>query len=33
MATPLGNVFSTDEKVMAQAEVKLIGSTIELLVI
>jgi len=29
MATPLEIDFSTDEKVVAQAEVKLIGSTVE----
>ena len=33
MATPMGNVFSTDEKAMAQANVKLFGSTVELLVL
>ena len=33
MATPLGKLFSTDEKVMAQANLKLFVSTIESLVV
>ena len=33
MATPLGAFFSTDEKVVTQADVKLIGSMVELLVV
>jgi len=33
MATPLGTFFSTDENAMAQADVKLIGSTVESFVV
>ena len=33
MATPLGPSFSTDEKAVAQADLKLLGSTIESLVV
>jgi len=33
MATPLGNTFSTDEKAVVQAELKLLGSIVELLVV
>ena len=33
MATPLGKVFSTDEKAIAQADLKLLGSTVESLVV
>jgi len=33
MTTPLGTVFSIDEKVIAQADVKLVGLTVESLVI
>ena len=33
MATPLGTSFSTDENVMAQADVRLLGKTVESLVI
>jgi len=33
MATPLGTIFSTDEKAVAQANLKLIGSTVESLVV
>jgi len=32
MATPLGKVFSTNEKDVAQADLKLLGSTVESLV-
>ena len=30
MATPLGTSFSTDEKIMVQADVKFLGSTVDL---
>jgi len=33
MATPLGNVFSTDEKAIAQVDFKLLGSTVESLIV
>ena len=33
MATPLGTVFSTNEKIVAQAEVKFLGSTVKSLVV
>ena len=33
MVTPLGNVFSIDEKVIAQVHLNLIGSTVESLVV
>ena len=33
MSTLLGNTFSTDEKVVAQADLKLIGSTVESLIV
>ena len=33
MVTPLGTIFSTDEKAVAQADVRLIESTFESLVI
>jgi len=33
MVTPLGNSFSTDENVMAQADVRLLGKTVESLII
>jgi len=33
MATPLETVFSTDKKVVAQADPKLLGSTVESLVV
>ena len=33
MATPLGNSFSTDENVMAQADVQLLRKTVESLVV
>ena len=29
MATPLGNTFTTDEVIVAQADYKLIGSEVE----
>ena len=32
MVTPLGTVFSTDEKTVAQGDVKFLGSTVEQLV-
>ena len=33
MVTPLGIVFSTDEKTVVQADLKLLGSTVESLVV
>jgi len=33
MTTPLGNIFSTDKKAVAQVDLKLIGSTIESFVV
>ena len=33
MATPLVTVFSTDEKVVAQADLKFIGSTVKSLIV
>ena len=33
MATPLGNTFSTDEKAVAQADLKLLDSNIESLIV
>jgi len=33
MATPLGTYFSTDENAIVQADVKLMGSTVESLII
>jgi len=33
MATPLGTSFSTDENAMAQADVQLLGKTVESLVV
>jgi len=32
MATPLGNSFSSDENAMAQADVRLLGKTVSLIV-
>ena len=33
MTTPLGTTFSTDKKVVAQTDLKFIGSTIESLIV
>ena len=33
MATPLGTNFSTDEKIVAQADVKFLGSMVESLIV
>jgi len=33
MVTPLGTIFSTDEKTIAQADLKLLGSNVKSLVI
>ena len=33
MATPLGTIFSTDEKIVAQTDVKFLGSMVESLVV
>ena len=33
IATPLGTILSTDEKIVAQADVKILGSTVESLIV
>ena len=33
MTTSLGTVFSTDEKIVAQADLKMIGSTVKSLIV